>query len=104
MRVHLLTPDSDPNSPLVYCGAAGALEFTDKPPDVTCADCAIAHVNEVLAEKRPLGLYAVFYDGETRPVAGFVLEQDAHAYAEKHSGGASWEVRHVDIVESPRPS
>lgn len=43
-------------------------------------------------------LFAVFYDGETRPVAGFCLEQDAHRYAKEYSGGESrWEIRRIAI-------
>ena len=52
--------------------------------------------------KPPLGLFAVFYDGETRPVAGFVIDQDAEDWAKKYSGGASYEVRHVQVVENVR--
>lgn len=49
--------------------------------------------------KQPLGLFAVFYDNEARPVAGFVLEQDAERYAKEYAGGGSWEVRRVDVYE-----
>jgi hypothetical protein len=45
-------------------------------------------------EAKSTGLYAVCYDGETRPAAAFVLEQDAERYASRHSNGVAWEVRH----------
>ncbi len=49
---------------------------------------------------RDLGLFAVFYDGETRPVAAFVLEQGAERYAKKYSGGTStWEIKHVHVTD-----
>lgn len=51
---------------------------------------------------KELGLFAVFYDGETRPVAGFVLEQDAERYAKQYSGGASYEIKHVHVVDDVR--
>jgi hypothetical protein len=57
-----------------------------------------ADILAALDEKRPLGLYAVFYDGETRPVAAFVLEQDAERYARERSGGAPWEIKHGQFV------
>lgn len=44
-----------------------------------------------------LGLFAVFYEGETRPVAGFVLEQDAQRYAKTYAGDATWEIRRVHV-------
>ena len=54
-------------------------------------------------DARPeLGLFAIFYDGETRPVAGFVLEQNAQEYAIKYSGGASYEIKQVRVIVEPR--
>lgn len=64
---------------------------------------AKADIIASLDEKRPLGLYAIFYDGETRPVAGFVLEQHAREYAEKHAGGATWEIKHGQFVPDDAP-
>lgn len=53
-------------------------------------------------EQMRASLFAVFYDGETRPVAGFVLEQDAVRYAKGCSGGeCKWEVRRVHVAATP---
>lgn len=47
----------------------------------------------------PLGLFAIFYNGETRPVAAFVLEQDAKQYAKEYSGGESaFEIKRVHVM------
>jgi len=60
--------------------------------------CTFAPEQQIAPEATPLGLFAVFYDGETRPVAGFVLEQDAKRFAKAHSGDTSrYEIRHVHV-------
>lgn len=67
--------------PGIYCGASPTAEV-HRPPNPV---------------HRP-GLFAVFYDGETQPVAAFVLEQDAERYAKKYSGGADHTIKRIYIL------